>query len=146
MSVRFKLDYRKFPADPTEPFPRRNSVVRPVIPVALINGSNRLRVYALIDSGADYCIFHAEIGEQIGLQIDSGKSLTFSGISSAGQTAYFHNIKLEVGGHQIDCYAGFSRDIQNLPYGILGQVGFFNIFKVSFDYQKEKIELQSYND
>lgn len=111
-----------------------------------MNGSNRVRVYALIDSGADYCIFHAEIGEQIGLQINSGKSLAFSGISSAEQTAYFHNIKLEVGGHQFDCYAGFSRDMQNLPYGILGQMGFFNIFKVSFDYKKEKIGLQSYDE
>ena len=146
MSVRFKLDYRKFPAGPTEPFPRRTSVVRPVVPIALINGGNRVRVFALIDSGADYCIFHAEIGEQIGLEIESGKSLSFSGISSVGQTAYFHNIELEVGGHRFDCYAGFSRDIQDLPYGILGQVGFFDIFKVSFDYKKEKIELQSQDD
>jgi len=69
VSVRFKLDYRRFPAGPTEPFPRRTSVVRPVVPIALINGSNRVRVFALIDSGADYCIFHAEIGEQIGLEI-----------------------------------------------------------------------------
>ena len=146
MSVRFKLDYRRFPAGPTEPFPSRTSVVRPVVPIALIHGSNRVRVFALIDSGADYCIFHAEIGEQIGLEIESGKSLSFSGISSAGQTAYFHNIELEVGGHEFDCYAGFSRDIQDLPYGILGQVGFFDIFKVSFDYNKEKIELQSQDD
>jgi len=146
VSVRFKLDYRKFPAAPTEPFPRRKSVVRPVVPVALINGSNRVRVYALIDSGADYCVFHAEIGEQLGLQIESGKSLPFSGIAGAGQTAYFHNIKLEVGGHEFGCYAGFSPDIQDLPYGILGQVGFFDVFKVSFDYKKEKIELQSHDD
>jgi len=146
VSVRFKLDYRRFPAGPTEPFPRRTSVVRPVVPIALINGSNRVRVFALIDSGADYCIFHAEIGEQIGLEIESGKSLAFSGISGAGQTAYFHNIKLELGGHQFDCYAGFSRDIDNLPYGILRQAGFFDIFKVSFDYNKEKIELQSQDD
>ena len=132
MSVRFKLDYRKFPAAPTEPFPRRKSVVRPVVPVALINGSNRVRVYALIDSGADYCIFHAEIGEQLGLQIESGKSLPFSGIAGAG--------------HEFGCYAGFSRDIQDLPYGILGQVGFFDVFKVSFDYKKEKIELRSHDD
>jgi len=146
VSIRFKLDYRKFPAEPTEPFPHRNSVIRPVVPIALINGSNRVRMYALIDSGADYCIFHDEIGEQIGLHIESGKALPFSGIGSAGQTAYFHNIKLEVGGHEFDCYAGFSSDIQNLPYGLLGQVGFFDIFRVAFDYKKEKIKLQSYAD
>jgi hypothetical protein len=146
VSFRFKLDYRKFPAQPTEPFPRRTSVSRPVIPIALINNQRRVRYLTLIDSGADYCIFHAEIGEQIGLQIESGKRLSFSGSSGQEQSAYFHEIKLEVGGHEISCFAGFSRELQSLPYGILGQEGFFDNFKITFDYQKDKIELQSVTD
>jgi len=97
----------------------------------------------LIDSGADYCIFHAEIGEQIGLLIESGKRLSFFGTGGQEQTAFFHEIKLEVGGHEISCFAGFSRELEGLPYGILGQIGFFDKFKISFDYEKEKIELQS---
>jgi len=146
VSVRFKLDYRKFPAQPTEPFPRRASVSRPVVPIALINGSLHVRNLALIDSGADYCIFHAEIGEQIGLQIESGKCLSFFGTGGQEQSAFFHDIKLEVGGHEISCFAGFSRDLLSLPYGILGQIGFFDKFKITFDYEKEKIELQSVGD
>ena len=146
MSVRFKLDYRKFPAQPTEPFPRRTSVSRPVIPIAMINGSQRVRNLALIDSGADYCIFHAALGEQIGLQIESGKRLAFYGTGGQEQSAFFHDIKLEVGGHEISCFAGFSRELESLPYGILGQIGFFDKFKITFDYEKDKIELQSIGD
>lgn len=146
MSVRFKLDYRKFPAQRTEPFPRRTSVSRPVVPIALINGSQRIRNLALIDSGADYCIFHAEIGEQIGLDIESGKRLSFFGTGGQEQSAFFHDVKLEVGGHEISCFAGFSRELESLPYGILGQIGFFNKFKITFDYEKGKIELQSVED
>jgi hypothetical protein len=146
VSVRFKLDYRKFPAQPTEPFPRRTSVSRPVVPIALINGSQRVRYLALIDSGADYCIFHAEIGEQIGLEIESGKRLSFFGSSGQEQSAFFHEIKLEIGGHEVTCFAGFSHELQSLPYGILGQVGFFDSFKITFDYEREKIELQSIGD
>jgi hypothetical protein len=100
----------------------------------------------LIDSGADYCVFHAEIGEQIGLQIESGKRLAFFGSSGQEQSAFFHEIKLEVGGHEISCFAGFSRELQSLPYGILGQEGFFDNFKIVFDYRKDKIELQSVAD
>ena len=143
MNVRFKLDYRKFPAQSTEPFPRRTSVSRPVVPIALINGSQRVRYLALIDSGADYCIFHAEVGEQIGLQIESGKRLSFFGSGGQEQFAFFHEIKLEIGGHEVTCFAGFSHELQTLPYGILGQVGFFDKFKIAFDYQKDKMELQS---
>jgi len=29
-----------------------------------------------------------------------------------------------------------------MPYGILGQQGFFDTFHVTFDYNKEKVELK----
>jgi hypothetical protein len=117
-----------------------------VVPIALINGPQRIRNLALIDSGADYCIFHSEIGEQIGLDIESGKRLSFFGTGGQEQSAFFHAIKLEVGGHAISCFAGFSQELQSLPYGILGQIGFFDKFKITFDYEKGKIELQAVED
>jgi len=98
----------------------------------------------MIDSGADYCIFQASLGELIGLTIESGKLDHFSGISGQGQlTAYFHDIQIGVGGHEFDCWAGFSRDIEALPCGILGQLGFFSLFSIRFDYDKERVELKT---
>lgn len=142
MSTILKYDYRKFPAEPSRAFPRRLSAVRPVIPIWLIRGGKRIGYLALIDSGADLCIFHAEIGELIGLVVESGKLLQYYGISGQQLTAYFHDVKIEVGGYEFDCWAGFSRDIDNLPYGLLGQLGFFNLFNVLFDYNKGRIELK----
>ena len=141
MSASLKYDYLKFPAEPSEAFPRRLSASRPVIPIRLIKGEKSIRYFVLIDSGADLCIFHAEIGELIGLVVESGKVLQYYGISGQQLTAYFHDVKIEVGGYEFDCWAGFSRDIDNLPYGLLGQLGFFNLFNVVFDYNKERIEL-----
>lgn len=146
MSASLKYDYRKFPAEPSKAFPRRFSAIRPVIPIRLIRGEKAVRYLTIIDSGADLCIFHAEIGELIGIAVESGKLLQFSGISGQQLTAYFHNIKVEVGGYEFDCYAGFSRDLGNLPYGLLGQLGFFNLFDVLFDYNKERIELKLKNN
>ena len=146
MSATLKYDYRKFPAEPSKAFPRRLSAIRPVIPIQLIRGEKRVRYYTLIDSGADLCIFHAEIGELIGIEVESGKLLQFSGISGQQLTAYFHDIKIEVGGYEFDCYAGFSRDTGNLPYGLLGQLGFFNFFDILFDYNKGRIELKLKNN
>ena len=142
MSVSLKYDYIKFPAEPSAAFPRRFSASRPVIPVRLIKGTKDVRYHAIIDSGADLCIFHAEIGELIGITLESGKLLQFSGISQQQLNAYFHNIKIDVGGYEFDCYAGFSRDIDKLPYGLLGQTGFFSLFDVHFDYSKQRIELK----
>lgn len=51
-----------------------------------------------------------------------------------------------MGGHRFNCYAGFSSDIDNMPYGILGQVGFFDLFNVSFDYKRGRVELKLKNN
>jgi len=146
MNVTLKYDYIKFPAEPSAAFPRRFSASRPVIPVRLIKEKKEVLYLAIIDSGADLCIFHAQIGEVLGLTIESGKLLKFNGISGEQLTAYFHDIEIEVGGHRFDCYAGFSRDIENMPYGLLGQVGFFNLFNVIFDYKRKRIELKLKNN
>ncbi len=143
MNIHLKLDYRKFPAELWDAFPRRRSASRPVVPISLINKDKRVRYLTLIDSGADFCIFHGELGEQIDLKVKSGKKLTFFGTGGIQQTAYFHDIGIEVGGWEFPCRAGFSYDLKNLPYGILGQVGFFNLFRVQFDYGKQRIELWS---
>jgi hypothetical protein len=149
MSIVLKYKYRKFGIvnKPSEAFPRRFSFSRPVIPVKLINGENSQKQLAIIDSGADFCVFHASIGKLIGIDIESGKKQDFYGVSTKAKPsiAYFHNIKIGVGGYEFDCWAGFSSDINNLPYGFLGQLGFFNLFKVILDYNKEQIELRLEN-
>lgn len=37
----------------------------------------------------------------------------------------------------------FSDDISDSGYGILGQQGFFNNFKVIFDYKNKKIQIKT---
>jgi hypothetical protein len=48
--------------------------------VILEYGKRKVGYWALIDSGADYSIFHADIGEILELDIRSGKKETFGGI------------------------------------------------------------------
>ncbi len=96
---------------------------------------------ALIDSGADFCIFHTEIAHILGIPVVDGKKLTFHGTSCTPQTAYFHTVQIEIGGWPMELYCGFSSDMKSLPYGLLGQTGFFDRFKVAFDYQGKRIEI-----
>ena len=81
MNVTLKYDYRKFITKSSGAFPGRLSVSRPVIPIQLVKGGNKIGYLAIIDSGADFCVFHASIGEIIGLAIESGKLQDFSGVS-----------------------------------------------------------------
>jgi len=56
--------------------------------------------------------------------------------------AYLHTVDLSLGGHKLSIPAIFSFDLSSRGYGILGQRGFFDIFSVKFDYQKEEIEVK----
>ena len=54
------------------------------------------------------------------------------GINGASSDVYYHNILLHVLGEQLRIRAGF---IRNIPVdGVLGHIGFFEYFKVGFDY------------
>lgn len=81
--------------------------------------------------------------EILGIDIRKGKLEKFSGIQNAGLSeAFLHQIVLKVGGWPYKTVVGFSKDISRMGYGILGQKGFFDIFTVKFDLQKEDIELK----
>jgi len=94
------------------------------------NSPRSKRFEAIIDSGASNCIFHADIGRAIGLDVEKGFPLQTLGV--AGPTSvYAHDICLYAPGGIISVRAGFSPD---LPIaGLLGMKGFFDSFKITFD-------------
>lgn len=135
--------YQKFPLDQDKnPFPENKSALRPVIQIDLAPPNGSFGYTVLVDSGADYCIFHGAVGDQLGLNVKSGKILEFHGTSGQLQKAYFHKVKFLVGGHEHVCMVGFSYDLDAMPYGILGQDGFFDKWSVRFERYKENIELK----
>ncbi len=137
-----RLNYQSFRAEPIAPFPNRQMVFRPVIDIRLLWNSQSTQYRVLIDSGADYCVFHSEIADVLGIRLKGGKKMTFYGTGGTPQVAYFHTIQIEIGGWPMDLYCGFSSDMESLPYGLLGQTGFFDHFKIEFDYTNKRIELK----
>jgi hypothetical protein len=117
-------------------------ILKPIIPVGLINKERSLAFAALIDSGADFCIFPMGLAGPLGVTIDKSKAESFAGISGEPSKAYFSGLTIDIGGWKYETSVSFSSDISPRGYGILGQKGFFDLFKVTFDLQKEEIELR----
>lgn len=140
-----KFNYFKFPLKSRSDF-FGTSILKPIIPIELSHSNQRLRYAALIDSGADFCIFDGELAELLGINLYSGKREYFGGIQEAGAgEAYLHEVVLNIGGWKHKIIVGFSNDIAKSGYGILGQKSFFDIFVVKFDLLKEEIELKKDN-
>lgn len=136
-----KFKYSKFPAQPSEAFPEIKEVWRPVIPIKIINKSKEYGYLALVDSGADFCIFHGDIGDLLGIPVKKGKTSPLYGVTTGKGKVYYHNLDLEIGGWKINSYVGFSYDLK-YPLGILGQKGFFEFFQVMFDFKKKVVDLR----
>lgn len=117
---------------------------RPIIPVTLELRGKELRYLALIDSGADFNIFHNEIADILKIDLSKGKKVPFQGISGIESNGVFAEVNLDLKGVMIPkTLVLFSDSISKDGYGILGQQGFFNNFKVAFDYASKKIEIKT---
>lgn len=123
-----------------------NRYLRPVVPIKLSYKNNQPISYeVLVDSGADSCIFDAEIGELLGIKIKDGKEEKVGGITGVIQSYYVHEVTINIGGWPYKIKAGFLPNIAQVGYGVVGQIGFFDIFVVKFDLLKEEIELKPRN-
>ena len=74
-----KFPYIKFSLEKPSPIFGK-AILKPIIPIKIKFKENSIKYNALIDSGADFCIFDAEVGEYLGIDIKSGKKEIVGGI------------------------------------------------------------------
>ena len=119
---------------------------RPIIPVTLRFGKIEFNYLALLDSGADFNIFHADIAKILKIDLSKLKNpVNFSGINGRG-VGYFTSLDVGIDNEFVNnTPVVFSKDISENGYGILGQQGFFNNFKIEFNYKTKDILLTSYS-
>ncbi len=121
--------------DPQRPFRRPYLIVR------LINGDRHKDVISLVDSGADLCLFHSDIGRMLGIEIAAAPKLAFQGVSGAKEVAYLHRVDLVVRGlNAITLEVGFTNSMA-AGTGLLGQRGFFEQFRINFDLSQKFFEV-----
>jgi hypothetical protein len=126
-------------------YARYGQTLRPVIPIKLINKDSEIGYHVLVDSGADLCLFDAEIGEAVGINVKSGAPREVFGVGGKASLYYLHKVTIEVGGWPYVIEAGFMPNVagHRTPYGVVGQRGFFDAFIVKFDLLKEEIEVKN---
>lgn len=72
-------------------------VLRPVIPIKVINQDKSIWYEVLIDSGADVNLFDAKVGKNIGLKLETGEKSYIVGITGKPKPYWIHKISLRVG-------------------------------------------------
>lgn len=132
---------------------REHHALLPLIPIGVRFQGRTIRYMALLDSGAETSMFHQELGAALDIDVERGAQRTFYGIGHGRTVGYVHTVELEVGGWWIDCPVAFCPGMIRmepgdpprtigLSYGILGQEGFFDKFRVIFDRSAQQVELK----
>jgi len=104
-------------------------------------GDRSQRYEVLIDSGADISVFSYQLGEYLGLDPTTGVHSELVGVTGEPEDFYICPIEIVIGPLTLRTRAGFLRSMDDKPYGVVGQDGFFDLFDVAFKLSKEEIEL-----
>lgn len=135
------------------PFTKSGQFTLPLISVILKNEIDGIQMgyIAMVDSGASFNVFHADVADALGINLDHIKDkVMFRGVGGKGKdfVGKTYIIKLMVmqrgESHEFDTPVVFSNDISKDGYPLLGMTGFFNNFlSICFDDRSKKIILES---
>ncbi|MEO7029410.1 MAG: retropepsin-like aspartic protease [Acidobacteriaceae bacterium] len=94
---------------------------------------------AIVDSGANFCVFSGDVAEELGIVIESGIPAETVGIGGT-EVVWFHEITMHLPGGSVAVQAGFQR---GLPVaGLLGMNGFFEHFRITFNGASRQCEFE----
>ncbi|MGH7771090.1 MAG: aspartyl protease family protein [Candidatus Binatia bacterium] len=98
---------------------------RPLIPIRLSGrpGFAPIDTLALLDSGADRCVFSEGFALRLGLDLSAGAVIPIKGATGGQLPARILHVTVEIIGVAFDCQAAFTPG--NIPYNFIGREGIF---------------------
>lgn len=119
---------------------KKGSQYFPIIKVNLRGFEQKLTVEALLDSGASFSVFRAEVADYLGIPIEKGKPIYLTGIGGR-ILGYLHKVPIRVGTKSLICKIVFSKEYL-VSLNILGRDNFFLPFLITFYEKRRKVVLK----
>jgi hypothetical protein len=128
------IPYTRHAFGPSDAFPSGDEIPRALCFVGIRSGEKGSKIIqAMIDTGSDFCIFPADVLDDIGIGENTLKVGPVKGLGE-GQKTYFATVTLWVENlGEWEVYAGFSEYLRGTGSGLLGFRGFMERFKIEFD-------------
>ena len=122
-----------------------NKVYKPWIPVSLGYKKTHMIIpgafTALIDSGSDVCFCSKEIANVLGVQETNKQKQIFTTANQTKFSTFEEAITLYIGNNHYECSFFISDKLPPETPIILGQLGFFDHHKITFDLENKEIEI-----
>ena len=113
----------------------------PVIPLYIsVAGDKKLKLHALIDSGATISVFKDEVADQLGVEIEKGREIYLGGVGGRIK-GYIHTLEVEIAGKIFPCPVVFSHEY-TVSFNLLGRDAVFKQFRIIFEEKKNLLKLE----
>ena len=112
----------------------------PEIPLYISTGNKKLKLQALIDSGATISVFKDEVADQLGIKIEGGREIYLGGVGGRIK-GYVHTLEVEIAGKKFICPVVFSHEYL-VSFNLLGRETFFRQFKIIFEEKDNLLKLE----
>jgi hypothetical protein len=103
--------------------------------------AKRQELLCLVDSGAGVTLINDQYAEAFGIDLEAGREVPVYGIENNPRPAYGHVLKIKIADElpEISTMCYF---VPDLPTSVLlGEVGFFDAYKVEFQKYKNIFEI-----
>lgn len=114
------------------------------IPTILILGNITASFQAKIDPGAQVCLFQREIGEELGIDIESGDRIRLGSLTGGSLIAFGHPVTLHTLGLEFDSVVYFAADY-GLERNLLGRVGWLQKVRLAIIDYDSTVYLGAYD-
>jgi hypothetical protein len=112
----------------------------PIIDVELVGFRRSLIIKALVDSGATFSVFQAEIGDFLEIPIENGKPIELQGLKGK-ILGYLHELPIRLRDEKFNCKIVFSKEL-GVSFNLLGRNNFFLPFLITFNEKHQKILIE----
>lgn len=108
-------------------------IYRPYVTIYIHNGNERIPVDALVDSGSDGMVIHAELAKDLGIDLSRCPHKNLGG-ATGSKEGFTCDVSYEVDGFPKDTIETKAIFVPDLPVAcLIGQEDFFERFIVQFE-------------
>jgi hypothetical protein len=111
-----------------------------MVPIRARHKGKSVQFDALVDSGAEHNVFSLEIAEEVGLSLRKARHVIVVGAGGQEIDGFLTKVELQLARHPWTAPTIFSAAGERRA--ILGQIGFFAFFTVTFRHAAREIDIR----
>jgi hypothetical protein len=118
---------------------------RPILPTVLTSENGTiLECPALVDSGADACLFPLYVAQGLNLDLTTLPRSVTGGVGNLLNVTFHAILTVDLGhGIRFRAEVGFTEGMNRAGFGLLGQQGFFENYNVEFRHRDRVFTIET---